>query len=116
VRPEGLSLKYSNDPIGNRILVLPDFTAVSQPTAPTAYTTELPVLINSEAIWKPLLSWTRWKREISLLIEGSRNPNPLSSSPSYASSKKGKGFILQAWTGPEGSRKLRLLGFKTIGT
>jgi len=31
---------------------------------------------------------------------------------------KGKGKIipLQAWTGPEGSRRLRLPDFKTIGT
>jgi len=30
--------------------------------------------------------------------------------------KKGKAIPLQAWTGPEGSRKLRLPDFKTIGT
>jgi len=30
--------------------------------------------------------------------------------------KKGKTIPLQAWTGPEGSRKLRLRDFKTIGT
>jgi len=29
---------------------------------------------------------------------------------------KGKAIPLQAWTGPEGSRKLRLPDFKTIGT
>jgi len=29
---------------------------------------------------------------------------------------KGKAIPLQAWTGPEGSRRLRLLDFKTIGT
>ena len=29
---------------------------------------------------------------------------------------KGKGDPLQAWTGPEGSRRLRLPDFKTIGT
>jgi len=28
----------------------------------------------------------------------------------------GKGIPLQAWTGPEGSRRLRLPDFKTIGT
>jgi hypothetical protein len=32
------------------------------------------------------------------------------------SSKKGKAIPLQAWTGPEGSRRLRLPDFKTIGT
>jgi hypothetical protein len=30
--------------------------------------------------------------------------------------KKGKSIPLQAWTGPEGSRRLRLPDFKTIGT
>jgi len=29
---------------------------------------------------------------------------------------KGKEIPLQAWTGPEGSRRLRLPDFKTIGT
>jgi len=29
---------------------------------------------------------------------------------------KGKAILLQAWTGPEGSRRLRLPDFKTIGT
>jgi hypothetical protein len=29
---------------------------------------------------------------------------------------KVKGFPLHAWTGPEGSRRLRLPDFKTIGT
>jgi hypothetical protein len=29
---------------------------------------------------------------------------------------KGKAIPLQAWTGPEGSRKLRLPDFKTNGT
>jgi len=30
--------------------------------------------------------------------------------------KKGNAILLQAWTGPEGSRRLRLPDFKTIGT
>jgi hypothetical protein len=30
--------------------------------------------------------------------------------------KRGKAITLQAWTGPEGSRKLRLPDLKTIGT
>jgi len=29
---------------------------------------------------------------------------------------KGKAIPLQAWTGPEGSRRLRMPDFKTIGT
>jgi hypothetical protein len=32
------------------------------------------------------------------------------------SKDKGKANPLQAWTGPEGSRRLRLPDFKTIGT
>jgi hypothetical protein len=30
--------------------------------------------------------------------------------------KNGKAIPLQAWTGPEGSRRLRLPDFKTVGT
>jgi hypothetical protein len=30
--------------------------------------------------------------------------------------KEGKAIPLQAWTGPQGSRRLRLPDFKTIGT
>ena len=50
---------------------------------------------------------------------------PLSGSVSYTSiphasscvsKRKGKTIQLQAWTGPEGSRMLRLPDFKTIGT
>jgi len=29
---------------------------------------------------------------------------------------KGKAVPLQAWTGPEGSRRLKLPDFKTVGT
>jgi len=35
---------------------------------------------------------------------------------SYLVSKKVKQSPLQAWTGPEGSRRLRLSDFKTFGT
>jgi len=42
-----------------------------------------------------------------------RTPGCLS--PIYGK-KKGKAIPLQAWTGPEGSRRLRLPDFKTIGT
>jgi len=34
--------------------------------------------------------------------------------PIYA--VKGKAIPLQAWTGPEGSRRMRFPDFKTIGT
>jgi hypothetical protein len=36
--------------------------------------------------------------------------------PQFIYSCKGKAIPLQAWTGPEGSRRLRLPDFKTIGT
>ena len=34
----------------------------------------------------------------------------------YKDKGKGKAIPLQSWTGPEGSRRLRLPDFKTIGT
>jgi hypothetical protein len=34
----------------------------------------------------------------------------------YKNNVKGKAIPLQAWTGPEGSRRLRLPDFKTVGT
>jgi hypothetical protein len=33
-----------------------------------------------------------------------------------AATNKGKEIPLQAWAGPEGSRRLRLPDFKTVGT
>jgi len=41
---------------------------------------------------------------------------PMTSLVRYQVKKKGKAIPLQAWTGPEGSRRLRLPDFKTIGT
>ena len=34
----------------------------------------------------------------------------------YIGKGKGKAIPLQAWTGPEGSRRMRLPDFKTVGT
>ena len=34
----------------------------------------------------------------------------------YMYKGKSKTILLQAWTGPEGSRRLRLPDFKTVGT
>jgi len=34
----------------------------------------------------------------------------------FVSKGKGKAIPLQAWTGPEASKRLRLLDFKTIST
>jgi hypothetical protein len=39
-----------------------------------------------------------------------------SSSSSSSSTGKGKAVPIQAWAGPEGSRRLRLADFMTIGT
>jgi len=36
--------------------------------------------------------------------------------PGLKGLSKGKANPLQAWTGPEGSRRLRIPDFKTIGT
>jgi len=36
--------------------------------------------------------------------------------PGGSSKGKGKVIPLQAWTGPEGSRRLRFPDFKTVGT
>jgi len=41
---------------------------------------------------------------------------PPAACPSWLGKGKGKATPLQAWTGPEGSRKLRLPDFKTVGT
>jgi len=41
---------------------------------------------------------------------------PRTRSVIWALKKKGKAIPLQAWTGPEGSRRLRFPDFKTIGT
>ena len=40
----------------------------------------------------------------------------LMSERTYVCLQQGKAIPLQAWTGPEGSRRLRLPDFKTIGT
>ena len=44
------------------------------------------------------------------------NQNKLHPSVFKLIKKKGKAIPLQAWTGPEGSRRLRFPDFKTIGT
>jgi len=47
-------------------------------------------------------------------------PNIVQATSKYFSAKRpcrtGKAIPLQAWTGPEGSKRLRLPDFKTIGT
>jgi len=40
----------------------------------------------------------------------------LESTKPLTETSKGKAIPLQAWTGPEGSRRLRLPDFKTVGT
>ena len=82
-----------------------------------------PVPIVQEAGWAPGPVWTGAK---NLAATGIRSPNrparrqslyPATlSGPHYALKGKGKAIPLQAWTDPEGSRRLKLLDFKTIGT
>jgi len=43
-------------------------------------------------------------------------PYRISTQKNADSDVKGKVIPLQAWTGPEGSRRLRLPAFKTFGT
>jgi hypothetical protein len=47
---------------------------------------------------------------------GSKENHPCWESKHDLLARKGKAIPLQAWTGPEGSRRLRLPDFKTIGT
>ena len=64
------------------------------------------------------------RREKSLAPAGVPTPDSavcslvtIPTAPLYKRVKvKGKAIPLQAWTGPEGSRRLRLPDFKTIGT
>jgi hypothetical protein len=49
-----------------------------------------------------------WKPEIKILT--------LNVLVYYKVKGKGKSISLKAWTGQEGSRRLRLLDFKTVGT
>ena len=53
--------------------------------------------------------WVRFSVELCVLLLWP----PLSL---LLSKSKGKAIPLQAWTGPEGSRRLKLPDFKTIGT
>jgi len=57
-------------------------------------------------------TFDKWSPSASLLVACIRKHVYLG----YVVSVKGKAIPLQAWTGPEGSRRLRLLDFKTIGT
>jgi hypothetical protein len=62
---------------------------------------------------------SRWhKADLQLVAIFMQMPNELWHYSLYYGKGKGKGkaIPLQAWTGPEGSRRLRLPDFKTIGT
>jgi len=57
---------------------------------------------------------TRWRQEIYLFMKAYRPVlEPIHHPSQWV---KGKAIPLEAWTGPEGSRRLRLPDFKTIGT
>jgi hypothetical protein len=49
-------------------------------------------------------------------IKVSLKPDKNNSGTLYESKGKGKAIPLQAWAGPEVSRRLRLPDFKTVGT
>ena len=60
-----------------------------------------------------------FRRLFSLLIAGKlkENGEPISRiSENRRPGSKGKPILLQVWTGPEGSRRMRLPDFITIGT
>jgi len=61
---------------------------------------------HSRAIWLVLKADIKWAPRINLIKN--RSPTIVKSN--------GKAVPLQAWTGPEGSRRLRLPHFKTTGT
>jgi hypothetical protein len=65
-----------------------------------------------------VLSWLRKADlDISSLSQNLKKiPSKYKSNLDNFTKIKGKGVPLQAWTGPEGSRRLRLSDFKTIGT
>jgi hypothetical protein len=56
---------------------------------------------------------SRWGRDFPHLSRPALGPHPASCTMGKV---KGKAISLQAWTGPEGSRRLRLPDFKTVGT
>jgi len=55
------------------------------------------------------------RRQTFTKTEGTRNKGS-ASMRWLDSTEKGKAIPLQAWTGPEGSRRLRLPDFKAIST
>jgi len=74
--------------------------------------------LGDELITRPEESYRLWSVVVCDL-ETSRMRKAITRVGSQRHSKrkdKGKAFPLQAWTGPEGSRRLRLPDFKTIGT
>jgi hypothetical protein len=66
-------------------------------------------LKSSIEVFLDWLHFTRWRRKITDAFK----KNCCSQWPVYL---KSKAILLQAWTGPEGSRRLRLPDFKTICT
>jgi len=65
-------------------------------------------------LWKRL--WTCGKTYYIMISDASQGFNDKVTTSLTYNSKNGKAIPLQAWTDPEGSRKLRLPDFKTIGT
>jgi hypothetical protein len=66
VRPEGLSLKNSSDPIGNRTCGLPACSAVPQPTAPP----HAPYILDTATVKTGKTNWMCHILRRNRLIEG----------------------------------------------
>ena len=60
--------------------------------------------------------WTDGPTDVTKPIVAIHNSANAPKKPLVIYNCKGKAIPLQAWTGPEGSRRLRLPDFKTIGT
>jgi len=55
-------------------------------------------------------------RKVDMPINRKSHSRKQKSSKHFCGKGKGKAILLQAWTGPEGSKWLRLPDFKTIGS
>ena len=71
--------------------------------------------------WCSLAHWTTWntpcsQKNTSILMSVTQHNRMSQLKISGMIIIRGKAIPLQPWTGPEGSRRLRLRDFKTIGT
>jgi hypothetical protein len=87
--------------------------------------TSLHILTKSQKtcdpVWWIIVGLEKWvQRYVNQILmckkKKKRKKRQRRKSGNSAGGSKGKGIPLQAWTGPEGSRRLRLPDFKTVGT